>query len=65
MYIELTEVTAHLEHILGVIEEAEYSLFATDGTELEEHKVKLDTYFQLLFLVLTMHLTFHHLLSVH
>ena len=40
MYIELTEVTAHLERILGVIEEAEYSLFATDGIELEEHKVK-------------------------
>ena len=39
MYIELTEATAHLEHILGVIRKhwgAEYTLVTTDGIELED-----------------------------
>ena len=39
VYIELTEATAHLEHILGVIRKrwgAEYTLVTTDRIELEE-----------------------------
>ena len=39
VYIELTEVTVHLEHILGVIRKrwgAEYILVTSDGTELED-----------------------------
>ena len=39
MYIELTEATAHLEHILGVIRKrwgAEYTLVTTDGIEVED-----------------------------
>ena len=39
VYIELTEVTAHLEHILGVIRKrwgAEYTWVTSDGIELED-----------------------------
>lgn len=39
VYIELTEATAHLEHILGVIHKrwgAEYTLVTSDGIELED-----------------------------
>ena len=39
VYIELTEATAHLEHILGVIRKrwgAEYTLVTSDVIELED-----------------------------
>ena len=39
VYIELTEVTAHLDHILEVIRRrwgAEYNLVTNDGIEMED-----------------------------